>query len=142
MTMIKRYLTTIVVVLMMFSSVLGNSVFATGFNEQDSRAQIGVGDRAMLIDTTVTFNVAKGGSYTTPSYKCYTTSPEVTFYSCSGHKAHVDVYVQSTYVTNFNIPVTGSTTIHVPFSCNYGDYVYFVITAPKGNTSGSFTLHR
>lgn len=139
MSTTKRITASLVAAIILVSSMFcGNLLADTGSNDGWSSADRIESTRASIV---ISFSVAHGGSYTTPEYTCYTDHPYVSYYNCSGGPAHVNIYVGTTLKGSFTIPVTGTTTINIPFSCNYKDKVYFVITAPSTNSSGSFTLH-
>ena len=135
----RRTIASIVTVIMLMSSFFCGNVLADNDNINDDTPYETI--EAARASIVISFSVAHGGSYTTPEYTCFTDHPYVSYYNCSGGAAHVEIYVGTTYKGSFTIPVTGTTTINVPFSCNYKDKVHFVITAPNTNTSGSFTLH-
>lgn len=139
MKILKNCFVSIVTVIIVVSSIFGGNLFAdtTTDNILQSNDMIAATNSTIIIP----FSVAHRGSYTTPTYTCLTDHPKVSFYSCSGGPAHVEIFIGSTSKGTFTIPVTGTTTINFPFSCNYRDKVYFVITAPSSSTSGSFTLY-
>lgn len=134
-----RAFASIVTVIMILSSFFCGNVLADTYNSNNETPYETIeSTRAAIV---ISFYAAHGGSYTTPEYTCFTDHPYVSYYNCSGGAAHVEIYVGTTYKGSFTIPVTGTTTINVPFSCNYKDKVHFVVTAPNTDTSGSFTLH-